>query len=118
MTQPAPTHIRGASSSREGSCVADEGALTLNDLEAVSTVALIAELADTEDAARAIRTVVTLDGEAHLKDVLDRQRTIVRELGRRAKAHAMGVPPGGVRRVLPDASIDYGVVVRSDDVEG
>ena len=91
MTQQTQTHIRGASSSREGSCVADEGALIHNDLKAMSTVALIAGLADTEDAARTIRTAVTLDGEAHLKDVLDRQRTIVRELRRRAKAHAMCV---------------------------
>lgn len=69
-----------------------------NDLKAMSTVALIAELADTEDAARTIRTAATLDGEARLKDVLDRQRSIVQELRRRAKAHAMSV-----RRVVEPA---------------
>ena len=46
---------------------------------------------DTEDAARTIRKAATLDGEARLKDVLDRQRTIVHELRRRAKAHAMSL---------------------------
>ncbi len=71
--------------------MAGEGALMQNDLKAMSTVALIAELADTEDAARTIRTAATLDGEARLKDVLDRQRTIVHELRRRAKAHAMSL---------------------------
>lgn len=68
-----------------------------NDLKAMSTGALIAELAGTEDATRTIRKAVTLEGEAHLRDVLDRQRSIVRELRRRAKANAISL-----RRVLPD----------------